>query len=306
MATTAGFWSSTTVPAVSDRIVRRLRSLHAIEVVSEPQDALIRAAEGAFDLVIVDLGMTQFDALRLVAQIRALERTRTLPILLAAEGEEKARILRGLDLGANDYLSRSLDGSELVARVRTQIRRHRYAQHLRDNVQNAIELAGVDALTGLHNRRYFETHFADLVKRTAEKGRPLSLLTLDIDHFKSVNDTYGHDGGDAVLSGFAARVKRVVRTMDLVCRLGGEEFVVVMPDTPGEIAMKVAERLRASVESEVFPLDSAGGRSIRVTVSIGLAERGKTTNPDDLFKAADEALYASKRSGRNRVTAAAA
>jgi two-component system cell cycle response regulator len=293
-------------PAVTDRIVRRLRALHAIEVVSEPQDALIRAAEGAFDLVIVGLGMAQFDALRLVAQIRALERTRTLPILLAAEGEEKARILRGLDLGANDYLSRSLDGSELVARVRTQIRRYRYAQHLRENVQNAIELAGVDALTGLHNRRYFETHFADLLKRTAEKGRPLSLLTLDIDHFKSVNDTWGHDAGDAVLSGFAARVKRVVRTMDLVCRLGGEEFVVVMPDTPGEVAMKVAERLRASVESEVFPLDSAGSRSIHVTVSIGLAERGRTTNPDDLFKAADEALYASKRSGRNRVTAAAA
>jgi two-component system cell cycle response regulator len=292
-------------PAVVDRLVRRLRALHSLEILNEPQDALIRAAEGGFDLIIIGLGFANFDALRLVGQLRALERTRTLPILLTAEGEDKARILRGLDLGVNDYLTRSLDGSELIARVRTQIRRHRYAERLRDNVQNAIELAGVDALTGLHNRRYFETHFADLLTRTAEKGRPLSVLTLDIDHFKSVNDTWGHEAGDAILKGFAGRIKRVLRTMDLVCRLGGEEFVVVMPDTPAEIAIKVAERLRTSIEVDPFVIDAAG-RTIAVTVSVGLAERGRGRDAGALLKAADDALYASKRGGRNRVTAAAA
>ena len=292
-------------PGAADRIVQRLRGLHAVEVVREPQDALLRAAEDGFDLVVIGLGLKSFDALRLVAQIRALERTRTLPILLAAESEDKTRILRGLELGANDYLTRPVEGNELVARVRTQIRRHRYAERLRQTMQNAIELAGVDMLTGLHNRRYFDNQFAGLMDRAAEKGRFLSLLILDIDHFKAVNDTFGHDAGDAVLRGFAARVKRVVRTVDLVCRLGGEEFVVVMPDTSAEVAAHVAERLRASIEAAPFALEH-GTRSIPVTTSIGLAERGAECAPDALLRAADRALYDSKRDGRNRVTAAAA
>lgn len=292
-------------PGAADRIVQRLRGLHLVEVVTEPQEALLRAAEDDFDLLVIGLGLRSFDALRLLAQIRALERTRHLPVLLAAESEDKARILRGLELGANDYLTRPIEGNELVARVRTQIRRHRYAERLRRTMQNAIELAGVDALTGLHNRRYFEGQFAGLMDRAAEKNRRLTLLILDIDHFKAVNDTFGHDAGDAVLRGFAARIKRVVRTVDLVCRLGGEEFVVLMPDTPADVAQRVAERLRASIEADLFPLET-GGRAIPVTASIGLAERGQARGSDDLFRAADRALYDSKRGGRNRVTATAA
>ena len=292
-------------PGAADRIVQRLRGLHALEVVREPQDALLRAAEDNFDLIIIGLGLQSFDALRLVAQIRALERTRNLPILLVAESQDRVRILRGLELGANDYLTRPVEGNELVARVRTQIRRHRYAERLRQAMQSAIELAGVDALTGLHNRRYFETQFAGLMNRAAEKGRALSLLILDIDHFKMVNDTFGHDAGDAVLRGFATRIKRVVRTVDLVCRLGGEEFVVVMPDTPSDVAAVVAERLRASIEATPFALEQ-GTRAVPVTTSIGLAERGEENTPDILVRAADRALYDSKKAGRNRVTAAAA
>ena len=292
-------------PGAADTIVQRLRKLHALEVVTEPQEALLRAAEDNFDLMIVGLGLQSFDALRLVAQVRALERTRGLPILLAAEIDDKARILRGIELGANDYLVRPVEGSELVARVRTQIRRHRYAERLRQSMQSAIEMAGVDALTGLHNRRYFESQFGGLMERAAEKGRNLSLLILDIDHFKAVNDTWGHDAGDAVLRGFATRIRRVVRTIDLVCRLGGEEFVVVMPETPTETAARVAERLRASIEADLFPLD-LGGRAIAITASIGLAERGHGQVAAALYRAADQALYASKQAGRNRVTAAAA
>ena len=197
-------------PGAADRIVQRLRGLHLVEIVSEPQAALLRAADEEFDLLVVGLGLASFDALRLVAQVRALERTRSLPILLTAEREDKARILRGLELGANDYLARPIDGNELVARVRTQVRRHRYNERLRQSMQNAIEMAGVDALTGLHNRRYFENQFGSMMERAAEKGRHLSLLVLDIDHFKSVNDTFGHDAGDVVLRAFAARIRRVV------------------------------------------------------------------------------------------------
>lgn len=291
--------------SVADRIIQRLRGVQKVEVSLDPHEGLVRAAEEGFDLVVVGLGAQGFDGLRLVGQIRSLERTRSLPILLLAETEEKSRILRGLELGANDYLTRPIEAQELVARVRTQVRRHRYAEHLRRNVQNAIELAGVDALTGLRNRRYFERQFAALMERMAEKDRPLSLLVLDIDHFKRVNDTFGHDTGDVILRGVAERMKRVVRTVDLVCRLGGEEFAVVMPDTSTAMAASIAERLRASIEAEPFPVEG-GTRLISVTVSIGLAERGATEALDPLFKAADQALYASKRNGRNRVTAAAA
>jgi two-component system cell cycle response regulator len=130
-------------------------------------------------------------------------------------------------------------------------------------------------------------------------------MILDIDHFKAVNDTHGHNAGDEILKGFSARIRKTVRTADLVCRLGGEEFVVVMPDTSLVVATRIAERVRSVIEAEPFPLDEQSG-AIPVTVSIGLADRGLDANPDALFKRADRALYASKASGRNRVTAAAA
>ena len=130
-------------------------------------------------------------------------------------------------------------------------------------------------------------------------------MILDIDNVKAVNDTHGHDAGDEILKGFSARIRKTVRTADLVCRLGGEEFVVVMPDTPLVVATRIAARIRSVIEAEAFPLDEQAA-CIPVTVSIGLADRDLDANPDALFKRADRALYASKASGRNRVTAAAA
>jgi two-component system cell cycle response regulator len=289
----------------AERIVAALRGLHTVEVETVPQEALFRAAEGNFDLVVVALTLANFDALRLCSQLRSLERTRALPILLITDPEERPRILRGLDLGVNDYILRPIDRNELVARVRTQLRRKRYADTLRENVLAAFELAVVDALTGLNNRRFLETHLSSALDHAAHMGRPLSLMILDVDHFKAVNDTYGHDAGDEVLKGLAQRVRRVVRSADLVCRLGGEEFVIVMPDTPLPIAAKIAERVRAAVQSEMFQID-AGGRRIPVTASIGIAERADDANPDALLRRADKALYDSKTAGRNRVTAAAA
>ncbi|MCX7899734.1 MAG: PleD family two-component system response regulator, partial [Methylocystis sp.] len=194
----------------ADRIISALRDLHAVEVEAKPQDALFRAAEGNYDLVITSLNIAGYDALRLCSQLRSLERTRTTPILLLADIEDRTRILRGLDLGVNDYIIRPIDRLELIARTRTQVRRKRYADSLRENVQTAIEMAAVDSLTGLHNRRYLETHLASALDQAAHSGRPLSLMILDIDHFKAVNDTYGHDAGDEVLKVFAQRIKRAV------------------------------------------------------------------------------------------------
>jgi two-component system cell cycle response regulator len=292
-------------PTSAERVSAILGGVHHIDVEADPQEALFRGAEGGYDLFVISLGLANSDALRLCSQIRSLERTRNLPVLLIAETEDRARILRGLDLGVNDYLVRPIDRNELVARVRTQLRRKRYADSLRDNVQAAIEMAIIDPLTGLNNRRYLESHLATLLEQAAHNGRPLSLMILDIDHFKAVNDTHGHGVGDEILKGFSSRIRKTVRTADLVCRLGGEEFVVVMPDTPLAVATRIAERVRSVIEAEAFPLEGQGG-SLPVTVSIGLADRGLEANPEALFKRADRALYASKASGRNRVTATAA
>ena len=292
-------------PGLAELLVTALKDLHSVEVESDAQAALIRLAEGEYDLAVVGLDLAGFDALRLCSQLRSLERTRALPILLAAEPEGRARILRALDLGVNDYLLRPIDRNELVARVRTQLRRKRYADALRDNMQHALELAVVDALTGLNNRRFLESHLASALDRAAHVGRPLSLMLVDVDHFKSVNDTYGHDVGDEVLRTLAQRIRRVVRSADLVCRLGGEEFVIVMSDTPLTVAARIAERVRASVQSSPFKIGAPAGL-LSVTVSIGLAERGPGANPDALMRRADKALYNSKAAGRNRVTASAA
>lgn len=287
------------------QITTVMRGKAMVDIEKDPQEALVKGVAGDYDLLIVSLGLEGFDALRLCSQIRSIERTRQLPILCLAETEDRPRVLRALDLGVNDFLLRPIDGNELMARVRTQMRRKRYADALRDNVQASIELAVVDPLTNMHNRRYFETHLAALVADAAARGRSLALMILDIDHFKGVNDTYGHDAGDKVLKGFAERVRKVIRTSDLICRLGGEEFVIVMPDTSLEIAVKVAERVRWEIEKNHFPI-SDDSRAIEITVSIGLAERGRDFEPDGLFRRADRALYRSKSGGRNRVCADAA
>jgi two-component system cell cycle response regulator len=267
---------------------------------------LFRAAEGRFDLMIVSLDLQNYDALRLIGQIRSLERTRYLPILLVSEGDQKARLLRALDLGANDYLSRIADKNEICARVKTQVRRRRFTDRLRDNLMQSMELAIIDPLTGLYNRRYMESHAGALVARANDRDKPLSLLILDIDHFKSVNDSYGHEAGDEVLREFASRLRSCVRGVDLACRLGGEEFVVVMPDTDLGIASRVAERIRRRIAGELFSIDR-GARSIEVTISVGLSSlNGAGDTPALILKRADEALYRAKNSGRNRVVADAA
>jgi two-component system cell cycle response regulator len=287
------------------RLVTATLSAHNVDIETDPQEALFKGVEGRYDLFVVSLALQGYDGLRLCSQFRSLERTRNVPIIILAEVEDRPRILRSLDLGVNDYLQRPLDKNELIARVRTQLRRKRYADSLRDNVQASIEMAIVDTLTGLHNRRYFNTNFAALLETAARKGRPLSLMILDIDHFKHVNDTHGHDAGDQILRTFSARLRRVTRASDLVCRLGGEEFAVLMPDTDLEIARGVAERIRRVTETELFAYAS-DRPMIPVTVSIGLAERFGETDPDTLMRRADGALYRSKGAGRNRVTADAA
>lgn len=284
----------------AERIQGYLTPEHDVDILIHPADAVLQVTGMQYELALVAMSLADFDPLRVCSQIRTLEHTRNLPIILMADEGDRPRVVRALDLGVNDYISRPIERNELSARVRTQIRRHRYALELRQSVNNTMAMAVTDDMTGLYNRRYFDRHLSVMLSKAQSQGRDMALMILDIDHFKAVNDTYGHDVGDMVLKEFAARLKRNIRGIDLACRFGGEEFVVLMPDTDMTQAELVAERVRQAVAERGFEVNA--GRPLSVTVSVGVTlHESDADTPETLVKRADVALYRAKREGRNRV-----
>ncbi len=288
------------------RICSILEDVYDVESQSDPALTLMYAVDGQFDLIVISMVLHDHDSLRLCSRIRSLERTRTLPILVTADIDDHARLMRALEIGVNDYLRSPIDPNELLARVATQIRRKRYNDFLRSNVQHTMEMALTDALTGLYNRRYLENHLNTLVAEARSSDKALSLLIVDIDFFKAINDTHGHDIGDEILKEFARRLQAGVRGVDLAVRYGGEEFVVAMPDADLSMAYLVGERLRLCIANEPFAVQDGQVR-VNVTISVGLATlMPEDTASETLLKRADQALYVAKRDGRNRVAADAA
>jgi two-component system, cell cycle response regulator len=255
---------------------------------------------GAPDLVVVSATAKAFDGFRIIARMRSGPATRNLPILAIVDADEKARALRALELGAHDIIVRPVDEEEIVARARTLMRRKRYMDALRARLDQSLELAIIDALTGLYNRRFLLAQLSPLVHRAQCGGDSVSVMAIDIDHFKRCNDTYGHDAGDAVLREFAARLATNTRPSDYACRLGGEEFVVLMPRTTGDTACLAAERLRRAICAIPFNIRGVE-HAIEITASIGVACSEADDTAETLMKRADEGLYEAKRAGRNRV-----
>ena len=287
-----------------DPIAKRLEATlvgdgHRVEVVADGEHGLARATSGDFDLFVVSLSLQGDDPLRLCSQLRSNETSRNIPILVVVDEEDRERLAKGLELGVNDYLAHPVDRNELLARARTQIRRRRYQEHLRDTYSRSITMALLDPLTGIYNRRYLDTHLAALLADTSEPPRAVSLLILDIDFFKKINDEHGHAVGDEVLKAVAARVADRLRGFDTFARFGGEEFVVVMPETGLDMAAGVAERIRAAIAETPIPVH--GKESVSVTVSIGVAMSGHEETPEAVLERADRALYRAKDNGRDRV-----
>ncbi len=270
---------------------------------SNMEEAQVLARGGDFDLAVVSLGATSFDPLRFCSRIRTFEETRQLPLLTLVDEADSDKLVKGLELGVNDYVMRPIDKNELIVRTKTQVLRKQYQDRLRHNYHRSMELAVTDALTGLYNRRYMTNHLETLQNSAVQDHKPVSLLILDIDFFKKVNDTHGHDVGDEVLKQFSGRMIKSVRGIDLACRYGGEEFVVVMPDTDLAVALGVAERLRREVADLPFKIP-ASDLELDVSCSIGVAMSMESETSESLIKRADEALYQAKRDGRNRVVTA--
>jgi two-component system, cell cycle response regulator len=274
---------------------------HRTEHVMTGRDALALAQQEPFDLLIVSLHLGKEDGLRLCSQFRSQDDTRHVPILLLLDEEDLPRLPKGLEIGVTDYLIKPIDRNELRARTRTQIRRRRYHDKLRDMLQRSVAMAYTDTLTGVYNRRYMNAHLDRKIMEIAETVKPVSVLMFDIDKFKAINDSYGHKAGDEVLTELARRVSRGVRDIDLLSRYGGEEFVIVMPDADIEIAVTVAERVRALVADQKFSI-SGGARQLAVTISVGVATtRDPTETTESLIGRADQALYRAKARGRNCV-----
>lgn len=290
--------------AQAKKIADQLGTEHRVNIETDGE-AAINAARGPLDLVIVNVAAESFDGLRVLAMCKSGD-ARRAPVLAVVDPMDRGRMVKALELGASDVVNRPVDPDELSARARTQIRRKRYTDFLREKLDSSLELAVTDALTGLHNRRYMTGQLDALVKRAKHGGSSVALLVLDIDHFKSVNDGFGHDAGDEVLAEFAVRLATNVRAVDLPCRLGGEEFVVVMPGAALEDAERVAERIRRDVAAQPFRI-MGGKEMLTITISIGVAATGGPEDtPELLLKRADEGVYEAKAQGRNIVIARAA
>jgi len=285
--------------AGAQRLAAKLPEPFVARAVADPREAAHLAA--SYDLMIVDVSSPRFDGLRLCARVRSDAATRQLPILAVVEADDRRTMVRALDLGVNDVIARPIDAGELAARARTQIRRKTYADALRDRLEESLEMAVKDPLTGLFNRRYASSRLGQALDGLAAGGEPVSVALIDIDHFKRINDTWGHAAGDAVLEGFAARIMREMRAIDIAARFGGEEFVLIFSGTQANEALEAAERVRAAVARDAF--ESPEG-ALGVTVSVGVAEAWPGDDVEDLIGRADAALYEAKASGRNQVVGA--
>lgn len=271
---------------------------HAINMA----DAMAIADSTPLSLAIIDLTMASVDGMRICSNLRLNEATKDTPILLIAEEADMAKVATGLEFGgAHDYVLRPIDQAELRARVRTQIRRQRYQRQLRSNYEEGMENAVVDELTGLFNRRYLIHHAKKILANMRTTGKPVCVMILDIDDFKQVNDTYGHLVGDEIIKQLADRLKKDLRSFDLLARYGGEEFVIVLPDLRPEFADGVAERLCKTVADHPFEIDHEKVDELSITISIGATmvtpENEKLT--DTILERADKMLYKAKEAGKN-------
>lgn len=268
-------------------------------------EALDLAARLAPDVILTAADARRFDGLRFCSQLRANPIMRNAPVVALTAPGDVRMAAQALDLGAADYMLRPLDWSELAVRVRSQLRRKFYADRLRDSMRDTVRMAAVDPLTGVFNRRYAMNHLEGMMRRASESGTALSVMMLDIDRFKSVNDRFGHPAGDSVLKEFAQRVSANIRGLDMVARMGGEEFVVALPEAKLSSTAIVAERVRAAIEAPSFT-SSALPSPLQITVSIGVAGFQEGDDAGGLLARADAALYEAKNSGRNKVTFAEA
>lgn len=290
-------------PANRDVLSRRLlRAGYGVSTAASADEAWTKIRERMPAMVLLDVCMPQVSGIDLLERLRGESATRLLPVIMVTSLSDSVDVVTAINAGANDYVTKPIDLPVLLARMATHLKMASLVAQLESQTRILAHLAAFDDLTGTYNRRAIDAALASGCQRAAEQRRPVTVLMLDLDRFKEVNDLHGHAAGDAVLREFARRLLAAVRDTDIVGRYGGEEFAVLLPDTGEDAGLAVAERIRAATAACPFEVDS---RPLRVTVSIGASTHagGKTTTCDVLLQQADRALYQAKQDGRNRVVA---
>lgn len=270
--------------------VRLGKEKFIISCASDGTCGMAAAREFRPDLILLDIDMPGRDGFDVCADLKADSMTRDIPIIFLSGATSTKDKIRGLELGASDYVTKPFDPAELQARVRASLR-------TRQLVELLAKKAMIDGLTGLWNRTYLDAHVTIELSSARRSDEPLSCIMADVDHFKAINDTYGHSFGDDVLRAIAAVFAENCRTEDILCRYGGEEFTILLPNTPLDKAGDFAERLRLAVEARQFFYRNA---PVNFTCSFGVANL-RDSIPPSIIELADQALYSAKHSGRNCV-----
>lgn len=289
--------------AVRERIIRTLESFDLFTRFYEAEDGLEgfkKLLSSPVDIILCDLEMPRIDGFKFLSMLKSRPDLQDVPVIMLTGMNERELKIKGLEQGASDYITKPFDPEELVARVKVHLK----IKHLQDDLKRSnellLELSNTDHLTGLFNRRYLMEALEKELQRCIRKSGCMSLIILDIDHFKKVNDTYGHLQGDVVLQKVALSMQKELRSYDIAARYGGEEFVAVLPDSTHQEALFVADRVRQAIQGIKF---SGALAPLAITVSLGVATFPSVAcaTVDEFIKQADDALYLAKANGRNRV-----
>ncbi|MFZ4573705.1 MAG: diguanylate cyclase [Phycisphaerales bacterium] len=276
------------------RLLRARLSQEELSFISAYSGAegLVAAERMQPSLITLDLNMEGMDGFEVLKQLKAKSITQQIPVIILSTQASRDDKVKAFDLGAVDYIAKPFEFTELRVRVRSAIRVYQLVQML-------AQKAKVDGLTGLWNRAFFDGRWTEEFARSSRYAQPLSVMLLDCDRFKSINDDFGHPAGDALLQGLARIIQRECRQTDLACRYGGEEFIVIMPSTGCEEATVLAERIRVGIEAATWPRHAQR----KVTISIGVAgcSGAPALSAEAWIEVVDQNLYRAKKEGRNRV-----
>jgi two-component system, cell cycle response regulator len=285
-------------------ILRRLEGEgYRVVTVDNGQQAVEKVKELLPDLVLLDLMMPVMDGFEACRLLKEDPNTTDIPIIFLSARDDTEAKVTGLTSGANDYINKPFKSEELLARVNVALRLKYEQDKLRSSVaeahmraEAAQEQSMIDALTGLYNRHGLQRSLLSEASMAQRHHRPLSCLMIDLDYFKKINDTYGHIIGDITIKQFATILTENLRRSDVICRYGGEEFLILLPETDTKRALLIAEKIRTVTASKLF---GDGETSFSVTLSIGIAQLQENESGDDMVSRADAALYQAKNRGRN-------
>lgn len=278
----------------------KIAELYQVEVSDDYEAAPELAKNGNFDVILINSTISGMEGLRLASHLKGHGDTRHIPVIIMVYEERVQTMLKALEFGINDYLLLPVEHHEMMARIKTQVRRRKYQEALRNSYIGDASPTLKDALTHLYNRKFMDVHLEGLVEQSTRFGKPLTMIMVDIDHMSALNQNYGRSVGDELLQSLSKVLVRSIRTADFAARFNGEEFIILLPYTDLLSASVVTDRIRKTVEATLFPVDHEI-HALNVTVSIGAAQLKKNEGSVDFFKRVESSVETAKQGGRNQV-----